>query len=466
MRVEKDLIGEVSLPSDALYGIHTYRAMNNFIDGKKVNIHLINALVVIKKCAAMTNSELGMLTNQKKDAIISSCDEILVGEHNDSFQTSAYQGGAGTSTNMNVNEVICNLALLKLGYECGDYHELHPLDHINMSQSTNDVYPTAMRIATIKLLRKVANEYAALQESFQEKENEFADILRLGRTQMMDALPMFVGQGFGAYAKAVSRDRWRLYKVEERLREINIGGTAIGTGLNAEMEYIFSMTDNLQEVTGLGISRSDYPMDITQNLDVFVEVSGLLKSAAVSLIKIANDLRILSSGPRGGFGEITLKTLQAGSSIMPGKINPIIPEMTIQIGNKIIANDLLISNLSAAGNLELNSFSPMIIDALLESLELLIKGVHQFRVKCIDSILINEDKCMTNLEASTALAPALVHILGYDRVSYVANMALELNKTIREVVLDQKLLTETELDNLLNPYQITSPGIPGGAKNE
>jgi aspartate ammonia-lyase len=313
-RLEEDSLGTKEIKETAYYGISSQRAYENFnISHNKVNKHLIYALVLVKKAAAMAHINIDELSDNIGNAIISACDEILEGNFDNEFITDCLQGGAGTSTNMNVNEVIANRAIEILGGEKGDYSIIHPINHVNLSQSTNDVYPTALRIAAIKLLRELSEEFALLQESFQKKENEYADIIKLGRTQLMDALPIMVGQEFGAYAKCISRDRWRLYKVEERLRQINIGGTAIGTGINASRKYIFTITEVLRDITGIGLARAEYPIDITQNNDVFVEVSGLLKSAAVNLIKISNDLRLMASGPKGGFGEIKLKPMQAGS---------------------------------------------------------------------------------------------------------------------------------------------------------
>ncbi|MDP4146299.1 MAG: aspartate ammonia-lyase [Bacillota bacterium] len=461
-RIEKDLLGEKEIPKDAYYGINTVRAMENFnISNKKVNINLIRALVIVKKSASITHKKLKNMEEEKANAIINACDDILTGEYDCYFTVDALQGGAGTSTNMNVNEVIANRAIELLGGNKGDYTIIHPIHHVNMSQSTNDVYPTALRIAAINLLRPLSNALASLQDALQVKENEFSDIIKLGRTELMDALPMMVGQGFGAYARAIARDRWRIYKVEERLREVNIGGTAIGTGMNAASKYIFLMTDILREQTGLGIARSDYPMDTTQNMDVFVEVSGLLKSAAVNLMKIANDLRLLGSGPKGGFGELMLPEVQAGSSIMAGKVNPVIAEMISQVSMKVIANDSSITFAAASGQLELNAFGPLIADSLLESLEILTNAVKVFEEKCIKGIQVNEDNCKKHLEASTASATALLHYIGYDRASEIAKMALKENKTIEETVLSQGILPKEELEQILNPYQLTKPGIPG-----
>ncbi|QIB27958.1 aspartate ammonia-lyase [Caloranaerobacter azorensis] len=461
-RVEKDFLGECRIENDRYYGINTKRALENFkLKSKTVNLKLIREIALIKKAAAIVNKRLNRLPEDKADAIIKASEEVIEGKFDDEFKLSALQGGAGTSTNMNVNEVIANRAIEILGGKKGDYSIIHPLNHVNMSQSTNDVYPTALRIAAIHMIRKLSNSLADLQEALQIKENEFSEVIKLGRTQLMDALPMMVGQEFGAYAKAIARDRWRIYKVEERLRQINLGGTAIGTGMNAPLKFVFMITDVIQDLTKLGLARTEFPIDITQNADVFVEVSGLLKACSVNLLKISNDLRLLNSGPKGGIGEIELPMMQAGSSIMPGKVNPVIPEMVAQVAMKVIANDYAITMASSSGQLELNAFIPLIAESLLESLELLNDAVVLFREKCIEGIKVNEKRCKENLEKSTVLVTALVHHIGYDKASEIAKKALENDKTIREVLIEENILSEDEIDKILNPYQVTKPGIPG-----
>ena len=461
-RLEQDVLGEKNIDNSTYSGINTARALENFdLNGKTVNLNLVKEIALIKKAAAMTNKSLKFLDPEKADAIINASEEIIEGKFDDEFKISAFQGGAGTSTNMNVNEVIANRAIEILGGTKGDYNLVHPLNHVNMSQSTNDVYPSALRIAAIRLIRKLSNSLSSLQEALQMKENEFSDIIKLGRTQLMDALPMTAGQGFGAYSKAIERDRWRIYKVEERLRQINLGGTAIGTGLNATNKYVFMLTDIIQTLTGLGIARSDYPMDITQNCDIFVETSGLLKSCSVNLIKISNDLRLLNSGPRGGIGEIILPNMQAGSTIMPGKINPVIPEMVVQVSLRVIANDSAITMASSMGQLELNAFTPLIAESLLESLELLDRSVMIFKEKCIDGLEINKDRCFENLEKSLVSATALVPHLGYDKASSISKKALATGKTIREILLEEQLLPEETIDKILSPFELIRTHIPG-----
>lgn len=461
-RIEKDQIGERKIPETSFYGINTKRAQENFdLGSRNVNLKLIYEIALIKKAAAIVNKRLKQLSEDKANAIIQASEEIIAGNFNQEFVVSTFQGGAGTSTNMNVNEVIANRAIEILGGKKGDYDLVHPLNDVNMSQSTNDVYPTALRITAIHRLRKLSLSLAELQEALQRKENEFSDVLKLGRTELMDALPMMLGQEFGAYAKAIERDRWRVYKGEERLRQINLGGTAIGTGVNASNKYIFMITDTIQELTGLGLARSDYPMDITQNNDVFVEVSGLLKACSTNLLKISNDLRLLSSGPRGGFGEIVLPQMQAGSTIMPGKVNPVIPEMIGQVAMRVMANDYAITMAASAGQLELNAFMPLIAECLLESLELLDNGVTIFREKCIEGITPNLKKCQENLEKSAVLAAALIHHIGYDRAADIAKKALEQDKTIRDILKEEHVFSNSRIEEILNPLEVTKPGIPG-----
>lgn len=348
-RKELDWLGTKEIPDDAYYGIQTARAKDNFpLSGLKVHRELIRALAMVKKAAAETNRELGLLEQEKASAIIQAAEEIISGQWQEQFIVDALQGGAGTSTNMNMNEVLANRALEILGRAKGDYEYIHPLNDVNMSQSTNDVYPTALKIAAVNLLMPLNYGLAALQEALQLKEEEFAGVVKMGRTQLQDAVPITLGQEFSAYAQAISRDRWRIYKVEERLRQVNLGGTAIGTGLNAERKYIFMVNEKLRALTGLGIARAENMIDVTQNMDCFVEVSGLLKAAAVNLCKIANDLRLLSSGPKTGLGEINLPQLQSGSSIMPGKVNPVIPEAVNMAAYQVMSNDLAITLASSA----------------------------------------------------------------------------------------------------------------------
>jgi aspartate ammonia-lyase len=362
---------------------------------------------------------------------------------------------------MMVNEVVANRAIEILGGEKGDYDLIHPNQDVNKSQSTNDVYPTALKIAGLKLLPWLTEEVANLQSALQEKEEEFAQLLKLGRTQLQDAVPITLGQEFSAYAKAVSRDRWRLYKVKERLKKVNLGGTAVGTGLNAPRKFTFKVIRELRNLTGLGLAHAENMIDNTQNLDVFVEISGLLKALAVNLNKIANDLRLLSSGPQGGIGEINLPEVQAGSSIMPGKVNPVIPEAVNQIALVVISNDQAITTASQSGQLELNAFLPLVADKFLESIQLLERGVKMFRKKCINGIEANQDRCQELLEESLSLLTALNPYLGYEMTTEIAQEVVESDKTVREVVKERELFSEEKLEEILSPAEMTQPGVAG-----
>ncbi len=461
-RVEKDLLGEAKVPQEARYGIHTVRALSNFaVSGIPVHYALIKAMAQVKEAAAQANMNAGLLERSIGTAIIQAAVEIARGELADQFPVDAFQGGAGTSTNMNVNEVIANRAIEIVGGRKGDYDLVDPLLHVNLSQSTNDVYPTALRVAAIGLVLELSDSLAALQTELQKKEAEFAGILKLGRTEMQDAVPVTLGQEFSAFAEAIARDRWRLYKVEERLRQVNLGGTAVGTGLNAEPSYIYSVVEELRAITGLGLARAENTIDLTQNADVFAEVSGLLKAAAVNLAKIAGDLRVLSSGPLGGLAEIRLPELQAGSSIMPGKVNPVIPEMVTQVALQVMGNDQVIAAAAAAGQLELNAFLPLIAHNLLHSLEMLINVVNLFTTHCIQGIQANPDRCHRWLEESHSFITALTPYLGYDAAADLAKRALHEGKQLKEVLLASGLFTEEELNAVFTPGQLTRPGVAG-----
>lgn len=467
MRTEHDLLGTRELDKDCYYGIHTLRALENFpLTGRPIHTELVKAIVTVKKAAAITNEAIGLLDKKVFTAILTACDEVLTGGLKDQFVVDCMQGGAGTSANMNVNEVLANRAIEILGGVKGDYTIVSPLDHVNLSQSTNDVFPTAVRIAAIKMLMPVSELFAELQSALQEKEEEFRSVLKVGRTQLQDAVPVLLGQEFGAWAQAISRDRWRIYKVEERLRQVNLGGTAVGTGLNAEKKYVFMAIEKLRELTGLGLARSEYMMDITQNNDVFVEVSGLLKTAAINLSKIANDIRLLSSGPRAGLGEITIPPVQAGSSIMPGKVNPVIPEAINQLAFQIMGNDLTITFAASAGQLELNAFLPVIAHNLFEMLDLLKNGLRIFIDKCIKGIKADRERCRQLVEESLVLVTCLVGHLGYEEASLVAQKCIERRNSVREVLISENLMEKERIDSILNPIEMTKPGIPGRKKDD
>ena len=458
MRIEHDLLGEHAVPEEAYYGIHTVRALENFaITGVPVHPELIDGMITVKKAAAITNRDIGALDRSIADAIATACDEVLSGALRDQFVVDCMQGGAGTSANMNVNEVLANRAIELLGGKKGDYNLVHPLDHVNLHQSTNDVFPTAVRIAAIRMLKPVTEQFAALQTALQNKEEEFSSVLKVGRTELQDAVPVTLGQEFGAWAQAVSRDRWRLYKAEERLRQVGIGGTAVGTGINAPKKYIYTMIERLREFTKMGLARAEYMMDPTQNCDVFVEVSGLLKTAAVNLTKIANDLRLLSSGPRAGIGEINLPRRQAGSSIMPGKVNPVIPEAVNQVAFQIMADDTAITLAAQAGQLELNAFLPLIAKNLFEMLDLLSHILPLFIKYCIEGIRPNEWGCKLNLESSVGTVAALLQYLGYDAATRVALYCMESGKSVSQSVIEMGLMDEKTLKKLLSPERLTTP---------
>ncbi len=461
-RTEHDLLGEMEVPVDAYYGIHTVRAAQNFrTSGLRVHPELIRALAAVKKACALANLKTGHLTDAKTKAIVQACEEITEGKLADQFITDSFQGGAGTSTNMNINEVLANRAIELLGGAKGDYSIVHPNDDVNLSQSTNDVYPTAVKVAAIRMLRPVIEDIARLQGALQEKETEFAGVLKVGRTEMQDAVPVTLGQEFSAWAQAVQRDWWRLHVMEEKLRQVNLGGTAVGTGLNADRRYVLMVVDILRDLTGIGLARAENMIDVTQNADVFVEVSGLLKTAAATLAKIAADLRLLSSGPRAGLGEIRLPELQAGSSIMPGKVNPVMTEAVTQVAYQVIANDLAITLAAQAGQLELNAFLPLIAHNLFQQLDLVHGVVPAFIERCISGIEADAERCRQQVEEHYGLVVALVPYLGYDVASDVARDASQSGRSVKDVILERRLLTADELEIVMAPEEMTKPGIPG-----
>jgi aspartate ammonia-lyase len=444
MRIEKDGIGELEIPKNSYYGVHTQRAIENFYikNGKKTNPELIKSFALVKLAAAEANFKAGKLTEDKKNYIVRACERVYQGDLDSEFPLSAIQGGAGTSTNMNVNEVIANAALEEMGEEKGRYDLINPIEDVNLSQSTNDAYPTAVKIAVIRILRELVTESMSLQEELQNKEKEFSSIFKLGRTQLQDAVPLTLGQSFGAFAEAISRDRWRLYKIEERIRRINIGGTAIGTGVGASLKYRYYVTEELKRLTGYGLARAENLIDATQNLDVFVEVSGLLKTMAVNLNKIANDLRLMSSGPNGGIGEIKLPPMQMGSSIMPGKINPVGAEFIKQIFHKVQGNDLIISAAAAEGEFELNALTPIISESVLESIEVLRDGVKIFREKVIKGITPDKENCEKHLRASLSTITSHIDQLGYERLSEILKECEKTGKSYHTILKEKGLIKE------------------------
>jgi aspartate ammonia-lyase len=460
-RKEHDLLGTRDVPADALHGIHTERAVENFpLAQRLINPALIHAYGAVKLACAQTNHELGWWDESKAAAIETACMEMMEGRLDAAIRVDALQGGAGTSTNMNVNEVLANRALQILRKQPGDYDVIHPLDDINLHQSTNDTYPTALKVAAIQSLRLLQQEVIGLLEEFQRKERQFAHIVKVGRTQLQDAVLITLGREMGAYAEAIARDRWRIYKCEERLRIVNLGGTAIGTGLSAPRQYIFRVVDRLREITRLGLARAENLVECTQNTDVFVEVSGILKACAISLLKISTDLRLLSSGPDAGFGEIRLPERQAGSSIMPGKVNPVIPEAIAQAAIVVMSNDQAIAQACAMGNLELNAFLPLVADALLDSLDLLRNACRIFREFCIAGIVANESRCRIFVEGATASLTALVEQFGYEKVQAIADRARTEGKTVRTVVMELGYMSPEQFDRLISPETVNRLGSP------
>jgi aspartate ammonia-lyase len=461
MRTEFDSLGQIKIADDAFYGIHTARAMENFPFAQRpVPDLFIRAYGVVKQACIQTCISLGDWSDDKPkaDAMLQAAAEMADGQLNEHIKVDLFQGGAGTSLNMNVNEVLANRALQILVLPLGSYERIHPLDDINRYQSTNDTFPTALRIAAIGSIQKLEQALVKLQESFQSKEKEFADVVKPGRTEYQDAVLITLGREMAAYAEAVNRDRWRVYKCVERLRVVNLGGTAIGTGLAAPRDYIFRVTDTLRDITGLGLARAENLVEATQNADVFAEVSGILKACATSLLKISGDLRLLSSGPTGGMGEIALPPRQAGSSIMPGKVNPVIAESVSQAAMQVLGNDTVIAQACAAGSLELNAFMPLIAANLLENIELLTTACRILRTFCIEGITANRDKCKQSVENATATVTALLEKLGYDRCAQIAKLAQTSGKTIRQIVLEQNVMTEAEFDALISPEAVCRLG--------
>ena len=461
-RKESDALGNQEIPVGALWGIHTKRAMVNFpFDGRPVRSEMIRAYGTVKLACLTTCDELDVWRDNKPkaEAMIIACREMADGRLDGHIRVDLMQGGAGTSLNMNVNEVLANRSLQLMGNPCGAYDTISPNNDINRYQSTNDTYPTALKLASIRGIQALEKNLISLQEAFQNKERQFAHIVKVGRTQFQDAVLTTLGREMGSYAEAINRDRWRVYKCIERLRVVNLGGTAIGTGLAADRQYIFRVVDTLRELTNIGFARAENLVECTQNADVFVEVSGILKANAVSLIKICNDLRFLSSGPDAGIGEIRLPVRQTGSSIMPGKVNPVIPESIIQAGIQVMGNDTVIAQVCATGNLELNAFLPLVTANLLDSIELLTTACDILRRYCLEGIEANEEKCRQHVESSTAAATVLVAELGYDKCAGITVQAKEQNKTIRQIVLEQKLLSNEQFDELISPEAVCRLGF-------
>ncbi|QDD66665.1 aspartate ammonia-lyase [Herbaspirillum seropedicae] len=461
-RIEHDLLGDLAVPAGAYYGVHTARAVENFpITGTAISAYpeLIVALADIKDAASHANAKLGLLDAKRSEAIAAACRVIRGGNHHDQFVVDVIQGGAGTSTNMNANEVIANLAIEGEGYAKGDYTWLHPNEHVNMSQSTNDVYPTALRLASYRGLLSLIEAMEFLKASFAKKADQFADVLKMGRTQLQDAVPMTLGQEFSTYAVMLGEDIERLREALLLVREINLGATAIGTGINAHPEYAALVCERLAEITGIPVVTAPNLIEATQDCGGFVQVSGILKRIAVKLSKICNDLRLLSSGPRAGLGEINLPPRQAGSSIMPGKVNPVIPEVMNQIAFEVIGNDVTISFAAEGGQLQLNAFEPIIAHSLFKSVNHLKAGCRVLATLCVDGITANRDLLRRNVENSIGLVTALNPYIGYANATKIAQEALATGASVYDLVLEKGLLTEAQLKEILKPDVLTQPRL-------
>jgi aspartate ammonia-lyase len=459
-RTEHDLLGEREVPYEYYYGIQTLRALENFnMSGISLAHYplLIESLAIVKMAAAKSNYELGLLSKPISEAIIQACQEIINGRLHTQFVVDMIQGGAGTSTNMNANEVIANRALEILGYEKGEYKYCHPNNHVNRSQSTNDAYPTAVKIAIYKSNNILLSILEELITSFQAKAEEFKNVIKMGRTQLQDAVPMTLGQEFEAYAVTLKEEIERLTQNACLFLEVNLGGTAIGTGINADPAYSQKVINHLKELTGTDVILSENLVEATQDTGAFVMYSSALKRLAVKLSKICNDLRLLSSGPRAGLNEINLPKMQPGSTIMPGKVNPVIPEVVNQIAYKVIGNDLTVTMAAEAGQLELNVMEPVIAQSIFESIEILKNGISTFNQRCVQGITANSVHCRRMVENSIGLITALNPILGYETSTQLAKEALETDRGIYELVLEKNLISKDELDELLKPENMITP---------
>ena len=459
-RLEHDLLGDRAVPALAYYGVHTLRALENFdITGISIAVYpdLIRALAQIKQAAAQANRQLGLLDARRADAIVAACKEVIDGQWHDQFVVDVIQGGAGTSTNMNANEVIANRALEILGHAKGEYAHLHPNEHVNMSQSTNDVYPTALKLATYVGIFRLVDAMAYLRRAFERKAEEFADVLKMGRTQLQDAVPMTLGQEFGTYALMLAEDESRLAEAAGLICEINLGATAIGTGITAHPDYAAKVCAHLREITGIALVTAPDLVEATQDCGAFVQLSGVLKRVAVKLSKTCNDLRLLSSGPRASLGEINLPAMQAGSSIMPGKVNPVIPEMVTQVAFEVMGADLTVSMAAEAGQLQLNAFEPIIARALLSSLRNMTAAVRVLGDRCIRGITANADRMRDAVFGSASIATALNPLLGYEVATALVAEAIATGASIPDLVRRSALLDDAVLDRVLSPENLCRP---------
>ena len=466
-RVEKDSIGTKDVPENVYYGVQSLRAAENFhITGLNMHPEIINSLAYIKKAAAITNCDAVLLDKKRTQAIVQACDEILEGKFREDFIVDPIQGGAGTSLNMNANEVIANRAIEILGGKKGDYSVVNPNDHVNCGQSTNDVIPTAGKMTSLRLLKKLKKQLLRLHSALEQKADEFDGVIKMGRTQLQDAVPIRLGQEFKAYSVAILRDLNRMDKAMDEMRTLNMGGTAVGTGLNADESYLRRIVPNLSEISGMDLVQAYDLIDATQNLDSFVAVSGAVKACAVTLSKIANDLRLMSSGPRAGFGEINLPAKQNGSSIMPGKVNPVIPEVVNQVAFNAIGNDMTITMAAEAGQLELNAFEPIIFYCLFQSIDTIAYAVNTFVDNCVIGITANETRCRYFVENSVGIITAICPYVGYQKAAEIAKEAIKTGESVRKLIIEKGLLTKEQMDEIMDPVQMTEPGISGKTVNK
>ncbi|HLR70937.1 MAG TPA: aspartate ammonia-lyase [Pseudogracilibacillus sp.] len=461
-RIEEDLLGKKEVPVSAYYGIQTVRAYENFnITGYPIDSELIQAIALVKKAAALANMEIGRLDRTKGDAIVKAAEDVMEGNLHEQFIVDPIQGGAGTSVNMNANEVIANRALEYLGKEKGNYDVIHPNIHVNMAQSTNDAFPTAIHIATVAFMDRLLETLKLLETTFYEKGKEFDDVIKMGRTHLQDAVPKQLGQEFQAYGRVLSRDIRRIRNSYDALLEVNLGATAVGTGLNADPEYMKRAVEIIKDLTNVPFENAENLVDGTQNTDAYTEVSAALKICMVNMSKVANDLRLMSSGPRAGFAEINLPARQPGSSIMPGKVNPVICEVVNQVAFQVIGNDHTISMASEAGQFELNVMEPVLVFNLHQSLRIMTQVFETFRKYCIEGIEANIEICKKYVDRSVGIITALNPHVGYKVATKVAKEAIETEKPIREIILRDKILSKEAMDQILDPIEMTQPGIAG-----
>lgn len=461
-RVEKDFLGSKEVPLSAYYGIQTLRAVENFpITGYRIHEELIVAMATVKHAAAAANMEIRQLNPQIGQAVVQAAQEIMDGKWHDQFIVDPIQGGAGTSINMNTNEVIANRAIEILGGIKGDYFKVSPNSHVNMAQSTNDAFPTAIHIATLSLIEKLLVTMEEMLTAFRKKAVQFDGVIKMGRTHLQDGVPIRLGQEFEAYSRVLERDIKRIKQTRGHLYEVNMGATAVGTGLNADPRYIKRVVELLAELSGLPLTNADHLVDATQNTDAYTEVSAALKVCMINMSKIANDLRLLASGPRAGLGELNLPARQPGSSIMPGKVNPVMAEVVNQVAFQVIGNDHTICLASEAGQLELNVMEPVLVFNLLQSLSMMNQAFKVFRVHCLEEIEANVERCKEYVEKSVGVITALNPHLGYEVVARIAREAILTGRPVRELCLLYNVLTEEELQIILDPYEMTNPGIAG-----